>query len=439
LKILNPPAWHPVGQVENYKLKNPSTPSYWSLVWQRFQKNRGAKWSFRAFVILLWVAALNPFIAGDVPIYTKIKGESNFPIVRQYLIDLGIAQPTIEYLNPDSWHEQKYDKAIFPIIPYSANYRDRDNVHYTSPFGPQKMKKNQAWHWLGTDSLGKDVAAGIIGGIRVALKVGLLSMLIAIIIGLFMGGLAGYFGDDGLRLPLLTILINGIALFLAIHFGFICRSYQLSLKEADGELFKSILIFLGILLLFNGLAKLLQYLPILQKMVTVPLDMVIMRIIEVINSVPGLLLIIAFSAIFSTATLWPIILIIGFFNWTGIARFFRAELLKVRRMEYIQASKALGFSNWRILFKHALPNAIGPVIILVAFGIAGAILAEASLSFLGIGITSDVQVTWGTMLRDRTISAWWMSIFPGLAIFVTILIFNLIGEGLKDAIDAKDL
>ena len=110
-------------------------------------------------------------------------------------------------------------------------------------------------------------------------------------------------------------------------------------------------------------------------------------------------------------------------------------------MEFIQASRALGYNNWRILFKHALPNAIGPVIILVAFGIAGAILAEASLSFLGIGVTGDVQVTWGTMLQQgRGNSAnWWLSIFPGLAIFVTILIFNLIGEGLKDAIDAKDL
>jgi len=389
-------------------------------------------------MLLIWIAILNPFIAGDVPIYTKINGESHFPIGRQYLIDLGLVHKTGQYLDPDSWHEQQYDQAIFPIIPYSSGYRDRDNIHYTSPLGPQKMKKGQAWHWLGTDARGKDVAAGIIGGVRVALKVGLLSMLIALIIGLFMGGLAGYFGDDGLQLPISTIVLNGIALFLAVHFAFISRSYQLSLQDANGEFLKSVAIFLSILLLFNGLAKLLQYLPFLQKSVTLPLDMLVMRIIEVLNSVPGLLLIIAFAAIFSTSTLWPIILIIGFFNWTGIARFFRAELLKVRNMEYIQASKALGYSNWRILFKHALPNAIGPVIILVAFGIASAILAEASLSFLGIGSTGG-QVTWGSMLNERNVRAWWVSIFPGLAIFITILILNLIGEGLKDAIDAKDL
>ena len=300
-------------------MKKSAIPSYWSLVWQRFQKNRGAKWSFRVFIGLLWIAVLNPFIAGDVPIYTKIKGESSFPIFRQYLINLGLTAKTGQYQNPDSWHETKYDQAIFPIIPYSANYRDTDNIHFKSPFGPQEMQKDQAWHWLGTDKLGKDVAAGIIGGIGVALKVGLLSMLIATLIGLLMGGLAGYFGDDGLRLPIATIILNGIAFFLAIHFAFISRSYQLSLKDTDGELLKSLFIFLLTFLFFNLLAKALQYLPIFQKSMLLPLDMLIMRIIEVINAVPALLLIIAFAAIFSTQTLWPIILIIGFLNWTSIA------------------------------------------------------------------------------------------------------------------------
>lgn len=421
-------------------MSNISTPSYWSLVWQRFQKNRGARWAFRVFIGLVWIAVLNPFIAGDVPIYTKINGESSFPIAKQYLIDLGLVSSTGNYLNPSSWHEATYDQAIFPIIPYSANYRDTENVHFKSPFGPQNRESNQAWHWLGTDQYGKDVAAGIIGGVRVALKVGLLSMLIATIIGLVLGGLAGFFGDTGLRIPVVTIAINLLAVIFALHFAFISRSYQLTAKDADGQLFKSMLIFMGVILFFNLIAKVLTFLPVLQKSITLPMDMIIMRIIEVINAIPGLLLIIAFAAIFNTNTLWPIILIIGFLNWTNIARFFRGELLGIRNMEYIQASRALGFSNARILFKHALPNAIGPVIILVAFGIAGAILAEATLSFLGIGITDDFQVTWGTLLKVRSNgSNWWMSIFPGLAIFITILTFNLIGEGLKDAIDAKDL
>ncbi len=415
-----------------------STPSYWSLIWQRFKKNRKARWSYRVLIGMLWIALLNPFIAGDVPIYTKTDGESHFPIFQQYLIDLGLAEKTGNYLSGNYWHETKFDQAIYPIIPYSATYQDTKNIHYKSPFGPQNMEDNQAWHWLGTDQLGRDVAAGIISGVRTALKVGIFSMLIAAFIGLFLGGLAGYFGDYDLKLPLVTIFLNLIGLFFAVHFAFISRGYQLSAKDADGELLKSIGIFIGVLLFANLLAKALQFLPFLQKSVTVPCDLIVMRTIEVLNSVPGLLLLIAFTALFSTQSIWPIILIIGFLGWTGVARFFRAELLKVRNMEYIQAAKALSYSNWRILFRHALPNAIGPVSILLAFGVAGAILSEATLSFLGIGSYQDV--TWGTLLKVRGTEAnWWMALFPGLAIFVTILIFNLIGEGLKDAVDAKDI
>lgn len=420
-------------------LQKSTTPSYWSLIWRRFKQNRGARWSFRVFTVLLWIAILNPFLVGDVPIYTKTDGESHFPIFKKYLIDLGLAQKTGPYLSSTYWHEQQFDQAIYPIIPYSSGHMDTKNVHYKSPFGPQNG--DGAWHWFGTDKLGRDVAAGIIEGFQVALKVGLFSMFIATIIGLFMGGLAGYFGDDKLRVSVLTLLLNILAFFAAIHFAFISRSYQLYSTEASGEFLKSIAIFMGIFILANLIAKGVQKLTNTSKTITIPLDLLVMRLIEVLNSVPKLLLIIAFAAIFNSQTLWPIILIIGFFGWTGVARFFRAELLRVRNMPYIQAAKAMGFSNWRILLKHALPNAVGPVMILVAFGIASAIIVEASLSFLGIGLDGSTQVTWGTILKNARGSEanWWMAIFPGLAIFLTVLIFNLIGEGLKQAIDAKDI
>jgi len=333
------------------KIENSPTSSYWSLIWRRFKQNRGARWSFRVFVVLLWIAVLNPFLVGDVPIYTKTNGESHFPIFQKYLIDLGLSQKTKPFLDNTYWHEQKFDQAIYPIIPYSSTYRDTKNVHFKSPLGPQNG--NEAWHWFGTDNLGRDVA---------------------------------YFGDDGMKTSLPTIILNILAFFAAIHFAFISRSYQLYAKEASGEFLKSIGIFIGIFLLANLLAKGLQKLTNASKTITIPLDLLVMRLIEVLNSIPGILLIIAFAAIFNTKTLWPIILIIGFFGWTGVARFFRAELLRVRNMQYIQAAKAMGFSDWRILFKHALPNAIGPVMILVAFGIAGAIVTEATLSFLGIGL-----------------------------------------------------
>ena len=130
-------------------------------------------------------------------------------------------------------------------------------------------------------------------------------------------------------------------------------------------------------------------------------------------------------------------IILGFVSWTVLPNS-HDELLRIRTLEYIEAAQAFGYSQFRIIFKHALPNALAPVLIAVAFGIASAIIIEAYLSFIGVGIPDD-QVTWGSLLnmaRDN-ISAWWIAIFPGTAIFITVTIFNLIGEGLTDALDPK--
>jgi peptide/nickel transport system permease protein len=131
-------------------------------------------------------------------------------------------------------------------------------------------------------------------------------------------------------------------------------------------------------------------------------------------------------------------LIIGFTSWTGIARITRAEFLKIRNLEYIQAGKALGFSQSRIIFRHALPNGIAPALVIIAFGVAAAILIESSLSFLGIGVPADV-VTWGSLIASGRahFGAWWLVVFPGLAILLTVSVYNLLGEGIRDAIDPR--
>jgi peptide/nickel transport system permease protein len=133
-----------------------------------------------------------------------------------------------------------------------------------------------------------------------------------------------------------------------------------------------------------------------------------------------------------------LMIIIGLTSWTGIARFTRAEFLRLRELEFIHAAKVLGFSDWRIIFKHALPNGLAPIFVSIAFGVASAILAESSLSFLGIGVPEDI-VTWGSLLSigKEEFDAWWLVVFPGFAIFITIMIYNLIGEGLRDALDPK--
>ena len=154
-------------------------------------------------------------------------------------------------------------------------------------------------------------------------------------------------------------------------------------------------------------------------------------------SIPTLFLIISVVAIVKPS-LFIVMAVIGFTSWTGIARFIRAELLRVRSIEYIEAANALGFSEFRIIFRHAIPNALSPVLISVAFGIASAILIESTLSFLGVGVPVET-LTWGSMLSSarQSPSAWWLAVFPGFAIFITVTIYNLVGEGLTDALDPR--
>ena len=235
--------------------------------------------------------------------------------------------------------------------------------------------------------------------------------------------------------------MNLLGLFFGLFWGFSARSHQLTIAGKEGYLFweigKSLLILIAVLLIFNGLALLLKRIAILGKKVKFPLDLIIMRSIEVLNSIPGLLLLISLTAIIQEKSIFYVMLIIGLISWTGIARFTRAEMLRIRNLEYMEAARALGYSHARMIFRHALPNALTPILISIAFGVAGAILVEASLSFLGLGVGSD-EITWGKMLTDArsqdSIKAWWLAVFPGFMIFLTVTVFNLIGEGVSEAL-----
>jgi len=167
-------------------------------------------------------------------------------------------------------------------------------------------------------------------------------------------------------------------------------------------------------------------------------DHLISRLIEILLTIPTFFLIIAIIA-FLPPSIYNIMFVIGLTGWTGAARFVRAEFLKLRRLDFIMASKALGASDSRIIFLHMLPNAMAPVLVSAVFGIAGAILTESSLSFLGFGVPPPTP-SWGDILsqsRDYIEFAWWLTVFPGLAIFLSITAYNLVGEGLRDAMDPK--
>ncbi len=167
-------------------------------------------------------------------------------------------------------------------------------------------------------------------------------------------------------------------------------------------------------------------------------DIVVSRAIEIMLTIPTFFLIIAIIA-FLPPSIYNIMVVIGLTGWTGFARFVRAEFLKLKQLDFITALRALGASNSRIIFLHMLPNAMAPVLVSAVFGIAGAILTESSLSFLGFGVPPPTP-SWGDILsqsRDYIEFAWWLTVFPGFAIFMSITAYNLVGEGLRDAMDPK--
>jgi peptide/nickel transport system permease protein len=167
-------------------------------------------------------------------------------------------------------------------------------------------------------------------------------------------------------------------------------------------------------------------------------DACINRLIEILLTIPTFFLIIAIIA-FLPPSIYNIMVVIGLTGWTGIARFVRAEFLKLKTMDFVLALKALGASPARIIFIHMLPNAMAPVLVAVVFGVAGAILTESGLSFLGFGVPPPTP-SWGDILsqsRDYVEFAWWLTVFPGAAIFLTITAYNVMGEGLRNAMDPR--
>ena len=167
-------------------------------------------------------------------------------------------------------------------------------------------------------------------------------------------------------------------------------------------------------------------------------DIILSRLIEVVMCVPTLVLILALLAVLEKPTIWHMMAIIGCTGWTGIARLTRAEFLKLKQTDFIVAARALGVPRLRIVFRHILPNALAPILVPITFGIAAAILIESGLSFLGFG-TPPPNPSWGTLLnagRDNR-EMWWLWTFPGTAIFLAVLAYNQIGEGLQSATDPR--
>jgi peptide/nickel transport system permease protein len=328
---------------------------YRARVWREFRQNRRALWSLRVVVALAILALLADFIANEKPLYMKLDGESYFPIVADYGVRLGIWRWPEPLLNADFRRlAEEAEVAWSAPIPHSATRIDLTGDVFAAPSRD---------HWLGSDQLGRDVAAGMVHGTRISLTIGLVVVGIQALIGILLGALAGYYG------------------------GWV--------------------------------------------------DIAISRFIEMMLGIPTFFLLITVAAIFPPS-IYLIMVILGLTGWMGIARYVRSEFLKVRAQDFVEAARSLGVSDLRLMLRHILPNALAPVLVSMSFGVASAILAESGLSFLGIGVPAHL-VTWGSILsiaRTNTF-AWWLAVYPGAAIFITVTAYNLLGDGLRDALDPK--
>jgi len=171
------------------------------------------------------------------------------------------------------------------------------------------------------------------------------------------------------------------------------------------------------------------------------LDALLMRVLEIVHSIPTILLLVTLLSVLSPQGYGAVVamtVVIGLVWWTDVARLIRGEILRVKELDFVQAARAQGARTWRIIVFHVLPNSISPVLVSATFALASAILVEGALSFLGFGIPDDMA-SWGGLLNEvrNNIEAWWLALFPGAAIFLTVTAFNLLGEGVRDALDPR--
>jgi peptide/nickel transport system permease protein len=425
-------------------------------LWLRnMKKRRASRFALYFLGLMLGLGMFSGILATDQPLFASYKGNWWFPALTNVW-----DKTRVEIVTDDStgvketlqfdivnWKTTELDFVIWAPIPWSPDKSDPLNRDYSGPFSKQFTKLpsgeivESPWfhrHHFGTDQLGNDVLSGIIHGASISIQIGLLSAFIAGIIGLLLGALSGYFGDDRLSLSRASLIFSIPGLFVGYFWAFQVRSYALTDAMKDGFLSITLQIFWSIFLMFIVVAcfffigRLFSRLKWLGKTIVIPFDNVIQRITEVFISMPRLLVILTIAAVFREKSVAMVITIIGITHWTSIARFTRAEMLRVRDLEYVEAARAMGFPWYRIVLRHALPGVIGPAMIEIIFLISGSILIESSLSFLGIGVPDDI-VTWGSILNagKMQIDAWWMVVFPGIFIFFTILSLNVFGDSIR--------
>lgn len=417
-----PPEDEALDVLDGVELEKPPE-TQWSIVSRQFRKNRAAVWGLRGVAVLLLIAIYAPLIACGLPFVWQLPGGSlEFPwfakmfdvIYWENGIDrffnlMMIAVPLgylIQYAAKVFAPEHVWKKVRLGVIGITAVVAIAQILGFSpllssSPYVDYRAEEQRF------EAQGADVTSW-----RTWIPYGHREQL-PLPEDQFQGvwnfdrGEVHLLGTDEIGRDIFTRLVYGTRISLTV--GLIAVAIYVTIGTI-----------LGALAGFVGGWT----------------DIAIMRAVEIVICIPGLFLILTIIALFGSRSIFMIMLAIGIVGWTGIARLVRGEFIRERGKDYVTAAKSLGISSTRTLFRHVLPNAVGPVIVAATFGVASAIIVESTLSFLGLG---DVSVpSWGQILDDgRKTKYWHLIIPPGVAIFITVTLLNLVGDGLRDALDPK--
>lgn len=352
-----------------------------SIVWTQLVRNKPALVGLWVVGFLAVVALLAPLLANDRPVVARYKGELVFPAWTTY-VDDWVPWMSLRYeLKSWKWSDDP------PYYPFSDHYPQLENATWASVRGSPDLSWDIwppiPWHPNQFNQEAIKLPSSFSQG--------------------------HYLGTDDQGRDVLARIIHGTVVAMTV--GLVAMGIACLIG-----------IVLGLLAgYFGGWV-----------------DQILSRVTEVVMCFPHFFLIIAVIA-FLEPSMVNVMMVIGLVHWTSIFRLVRGEVLRCKGMEYVTAAKALGIPSWKIMVRHILPNAVSPVFVSIAFGIAGAVLVETSLSFLGFGDTT--VPSWGEIVNQgRTYVSqglWYLAVYPGLAIFVTLTAFNLLGQGLRDALDPR--
>lgn len=343
-------------------------------------------------IVFLFIGLLSPVLCNENPLLLIRKGSVSFP-----------------FSNKTDYIPQSNDFLIRPLVPYIAGKSDFENANYKSPFESQTLKNNSVYyrHWLGTTLRGCDVLAGIIEGAKYAILIGLLASLISLVIGIFIGSVSAFSLEDGIKITWLQMF------YLMFLFLF---NYNLFFNVHATINLKLILFTISI----SSFYWLYKFQIRSKKKIKINFGKLEAQLTILFSSLPRLFFIVAVMGVFQQGLI-ALIILLGITGWMDIARLVRAEVIRIKSQDYYAAAKISGATSFQITVKHILPNLKPLIISVFAFSFAGAVLSEASLSFLGWGLPAE-HVTWGSLIMEgrESFFAWWLVVFPGLCLSLCV-------------------